>query len=407
MPKKLTTESFIEKSKKLHGEKYDYSKVVYVNNHTPVIIICPEHGEFKQLPMVHLRGCDCNLCGNEKIKNKLKKEKPIIILDKEKVLEEKRKKLLKNFIEKARKIHGDKYDYSKVNYINNSTKVCIIDEYGEEFWQMPSNHLKSQGTPKNRYDLIRKKLALTSEEFIERARKIHGDKYDYSKVNYINNHTKVVLICSEHGEFLISPDKHLSGRGCVKCSYVIRGKKQSLGKEEFVKRAKEIHGDKYEYSNVEYKNNITKVCIICPKHGEFWQPPQVHLNGCGCNLCHCNKMETLLLNFFEEKKLHYEYQKQFEWLKDKKPLKLDFYLPDFNVAVECQGEQHFYPVKHFGGEKKLIKNIKRDKLKKELCDMHGIKILYFSNLKIDDKDIIRDLDKLMEEIVKNKSEKNK
>ena len=115
---------------------------------------------------------------------------------------------------------------------------------------------------------------LTTEEFIIKAKEVHGDKYDYSKVNYINVDTKVCIICPTHGEFLQMPSSHLNGRGCPRCS----GNKK-LTTEEFIIKAREINGDKYDYTKVEYVNNSTKVCIICPTHGEFWQTPNGHLSG--------------------------------------------------------------------------------------------------------------------------------
>ena len=122
---------------------------------------------------------------------------------------------------------------------------------------------------------------LTTEEFVERAKKIHGDKYDYSKVEYINNSTEVCIICSKHGEFWQKPEKHLRGHGCAKCCKT--GIKSNTN--DFIEKAKIVHGDKYDYSKVEYVNNHTKVCIICPIHGEFWQTPNSHLNGNGCFDC--------------------------------------------------------------------------------------------------------------------------
>ena len=124
-----------------------------------------------------------------------------------------------------------------------------------------------------------KNKKLTTEEFIKRAREVHGDKYDYSKVEYINSNTKVCIICPEHGEFWQTPGSHLSGKGCEKCV------RPSYDTKSFVDCAKKIFGDKYDYSKVEYVNTKTKVCIICSKHGEFWMKPNVHLQGCGCNLC--------------------------------------------------------------------------------------------------------------------------
>lgn len=179
---------------------------------------------------------------------------------------------LKDFITKAREIHGDKYDYSKVEYVDDKTKVCIIDpEYGE-FWQTPANHLKGSGCPKRSG-----KSVPTKEEWVASARKVHGDKYDYSKVDYVNNRTKVCIICPEHGEFWQKPNDHLKGKGCPKCVVEQNRKNQSLGAKAFLKKARLVHGDKYDYSKVDYVNGNTMVCIISPELGEFWQTPNDHI----------------------------------------------------------------------------------------------------------------------------------
>lgn len=120
---------------------------------------------------------------------------------------------------------------------------------------------------------------LTKEVFIERARKEHGEKYDYSLVEYANITTKVRIICPIHGEFWQTPDAHVRGQGCPRC--VGKGMNTNI----FINRARSIHGNKYDYSKAEYINNSTNVCIICPKHGEFWQTPASHLLGCGCHEC--------------------------------------------------------------------------------------------------------------------------
>ena len=125
-------------------------------------------------------------------------------------------------------------------------------------------------------------------KFIKKAKEIHGDKYDYSKVEYKNSNTKVCIICPEHGEFWQLPYHHLHGCGCSKC----RSKKMTLTTEEFIERAKEIHGDKYDYSKTEYVDNKTKICIICPIHGEFWQIPLNHLQNKGCPYCGKTKKYT-------------------------------------------------------------------------------------------------------------------
>ena len=115
-----------------------------------------------------------------------------------------------------------------------------------------------------------------TEEFIRKAREVHGDKYDYSKAEYKNHLTKITIICPEHGEFQQIPSGHLSGHGCPKCSG-----KAKLTTEEFIRKAREVHGDKYDYSKVDYKNANTNITIVCPEHGEFEQRPADHLRGAG------------------------------------------------------------------------------------------------------------------------------
>ena len=115
---------------------------------------------------------------------------------------------------------------------------------------------------------------LTQDDFINKARIIHGDKYDYSKVNYMGSENKVCIVCPKHGEFWQTPHRHLMGDKCPKCSV-----KSKLDNNSFVERARKIHGNKYDYSKVNYVDSLTPVCIICPEHGEFWQRPSAHLSG--------------------------------------------------------------------------------------------------------------------------------
>ena len=167
-------------------------------------------------------------------------------------------KKLENFVKKAREVHGDKYDYSKVEYTNNYTKVCIICPEHGEFWQAPNNHInQKQGCPKCSH----RSYKLSNEEFTIKAKEIHGNKYDYSKVDYVNNRTKVCIICPEHGEFWQTPYKHLNKQGCPRCYGNIKS-----NTEEFIAKAREVHGNKYDYSKVEYSGCENKVCIICPEH---------------------------------------------------------------------------------------------------------------------------------------------
>lgn len=135
---------------------------------------------------------------------------------------------------------------------------------------------------------------LTTSEFISKAKLVHGDKYDYSLVEYVDRRTKVTIVCPEHGEFAQTPNRHLSNHGCPKCSIQSRVDKRTFTKEEFISKAIEVHGDKYDYSKVEYINGHTKVCIICPIHGETYETPSNHLRSCGCQRCFHEKHKKLV-----------------------------------------------------------------------------------------------------------------
>lgn len=290
------------------------------------------------------------------------------------------------FISRAKLVHGDKYDYSNCIYTGRDKKVCIICPEHGEFWQRADHHLDGHGCP---YCSGRGK---TTEWFISQAKKIHGDRYDYSKVNYINSNKKVCIICPEHDEFWQYPYNHLRGATCKKCL--------SLKTSEFIDMAKRIYGDKYDYSQTKYVNTYTKVKIICPKHGEFWQRPDHHLSGFGCPHCSNSKMENLVCEKLKEYNIKYNVQKTFNWLMWKNKMRLDIFLPEYNIAIECQGGQHFYPVNFYGGNEEYIDIVNRDKRKKELCNMHSIKVLYYTDVKLEEYpyDVITDLDELIKKI---------
>ena len=264
--KNMTTEEFIQKAKAVHGDKYDYSKVEYVNAITKVCIICPKHGEFWQRPAEHLRGNGCSKCGHEYVSALRKRTKEW-------------------FLEKAHEVHGNKYDYSQIQYDKVTSKVCIICPEHGAFMQTPDHHLQGAGCPECGKLRIANSRKKTTADFISEARRVHGDQYDYSKVHYINSRSKVIIICPKHGEFQQSPANHLNGNSCPVCG---RDRIRQLNlktTEWFLEQAHIVHGEKYDYSKTKYIDSSTKVCIICPEHGEFWQLPGSHLKGHGCIVC--------------------------------------------------------------------------------------------------------------------------
>ena len=308
------------------------------------------------------------------------------------------------FIERAKSIHGDKYDYSKVKYEGMTKHVCIICPEHGEFWQTPINHLSGKGCYKcGKEASQRTRFKSVANSVVERFKKVHGDKYDYSKVKYVNAHTKVCIICPEHGEFWQTPYNHLYGYGCKKCAMDILTANNLMSADEFIEKAKKIHGDKYDYSKVEYKNCKTKVCIICPEHGEFWQTPDNHIGKRthnGCPMCAESKLEQEIRVLLTEHSVNFEYNKSKKWLKG---LRLDFYLPEYKIAIECQGKQHFEPV-DFGGKgyekslKDFLNTKKYDLLKKQRCKENGVKLLYYSDRK-NENEMITDKEELLGHIV--------
>lgn len=279
----------------------------------------------------------------------------------------------KEFIKRAKAIHGDKYNLSEAKYVNMYTKVCIICPKHGEWWVTPTNFLKGCGCR----ECMKQRFSLSLEDFVERATKCHNGKYDYSKVKYAGYENKVCIICPEHGEFWQTPDHHVHGHGCPVCS-----KNKKYTTEEFISECENRFKYDYDYSKVEYVNWNTKVCIICPKHGEFWITPNNFLRGKKCPKCSESKLEYRIRTLLEDNKIRYVYRcnkNNFEWLDLQH---LDFYLPDYNIAIECQGVQHFYATDFAGRGKKWandkLEQIKElDKMKAKKCNKNNIKLLYF------------------------------
>lgn len=318
-----------------------------------------------------------------------------------------KKKTTEQFISQAKQIHGNKYDYSKVNYEGSEAKICIICPIHGEFWQTPHRHLMGDNCP-----ACSSKAKLNTAAFIEKAKKTHGNKYDYSKTEYVNNKTKVCIICPKHGEFYQSPIPHIHGYGCPICGAESTGQKKRLPQDDFIAKANTIHNNKYYYDKVKYKTSITPVVITCPLHGDFEQTPHKHLQGHGCPICG-SKNNITEIRFFETLKKEFsnvEYQKTFPFLQNKSGVqKIDFYLPEYNVGIELNGRQHYVPVEIWGGENGLALTQKRDLNKYIQCKENGIRLFYFTppSMKQFISNYFEKVYTSLEELIRNiKSEKN-
>lgn len=367
-----TTEDFIAKAQNIHGNRYDYSLVEYKGTHTKVKIVCPEHGIFEQEPNVHIMGSGCPICAVTEAADA-------------------RRGNLQDFIAKAKKVHGEKYTYDECIYIDSDTKVAIrCPEHGL-FHQRPANHLMGNGCPKCGHVAGSEKRSLPLDDFLKRAKNIHGDKYDYSAFVFKNGRAKSIIGCPIHGPFLQSPFVHLIGEGCPKCSIAKRKEKRITPQDDVIKRFRAIHGDKYDYSKVKYVNSHTKVCIICPIHGDFTQTPSSHERGSGCPRCRESIGERKVARWLDKHNIIYLRQFRINpqyHIFGPKRLYVDFYLPDHNIVIEYNGEQHYKRCSIWQSKDDFFNQQERDKILREYCKLHKINLIEIPYTKIKDIDVI-------------------
>jgi very-short-patch-repair endonuclease len=350
--RKLNQKEVLERLKKVHGDEYDYSLVEYVEAHTKISIRCRKdgHGIFEQTLNNHLRGQGCPKCGI--IKSDTKRTKSTV-----------------DFIKQAKEVHPDKnYGYDKVDYKVAIKEVIIVCPVHGEFSQIPNSHLQGIGCRKCGTNSTIEKLKLTIDEFIERSNIIHNNFYGYEKVVYVNNRTDVIISCPVHGEFSQTPGSHLQGQGCEDCGIIKRADAQRKTLEQFIQEANLVHKGIYKYDNVDYKTTNKKVSIICKIHGDFPQTPSEHLLGSGCPKCY-NKREgrlAIILNEIGVVHRNYRINNRF----------FDFYLPEYDLIIERDGEQHYFePFMIVGSRMKTIEqNHQNDIEKTELAKSKGHKI---------------------------------
>lgn len=306
-----------------------------------------------------------------------------------------KKKTTEQCIVDFRKVHGDKFIYTDVVYDGRDVPVNIICRIHGVFPQTPHHHLQGEGCP-----YCAKNRKLTNEDFRRRSYEIHKDNYNYTKTDVDNRdeNGRVIITCHIHGDFKQDPIRHLVGYGCQKCAVEKRREMQKYTVEEFEEKAKIKHfGKNYKYHQ-DYIDCKTKIIITCRIHGDFSQKPNDHLNGEGCPFCKSSHLEQEIRLLLNNNDVIYEEQKNFDWLGRQS---LDFYLPQYNIAIECQGIQHFKPINYWGGEERLEKTMAYDKTKLDLCINHGIRIFYYANYDYDfPYDVFTDKNKLITEINK-------
>lgn len=379
---RIKNDVLIERLRKVHGDKYIYAIDISDNRdeNGKIMVTCPRHGEFWIRVSHHLNGVGCKKCSNER--NSI----PRFTTDK--------------FKEKLFKLHGnDDYDFSNSIYNGYYNDVSFICKKHGKITRKASELLTCKYCcNKCHKESISSRQFSNTEEFISKAKKKHGDKYDYSKVKYVSAKENVIITCKIHGDFMQTPNSHLSGRGCNKCSSQRFTYMDNKEREEMFRK---VHGDRYSYCWETYTKNHYPMKMICKKHGEFWQKPTKHLIGEQCPKCNRSKLEDDIESFLNDNNIDFIPQKTFGWLGLQS---LDFFLPKYSIAIECQGGQHFRQVKFYGGEEGLKKRKLLDERKLKKCNEHSIRILYYSNLGIEyPYEVFEDKEKLLEEIRKGDS----
>lgn len=308
-------DKFFKNAKKVHGDTYDYSKVVYVDARTNVDIICRKHGVFPQKPDNHTSGSGCSKCGRERS-------------EKAKLLKE------EDFLLKSKILHNNFYGYNNIIFVDAGTKVNIDCPIHGSFPQTPTQHLQGRGCKECGYAKTAEKHRKSTEDFITKAVTVHGDRYDYSISEYKKATEDIKIICKIHGEFSQSAINHTTGSGCYDCGQESSNNSKFSNTEDYIKKAIKVHKGIYTYENVSYNRADETVIINCKKHGEFKQLAYNHLNGKGCPKCVgiVSKAETEIKDFISE---YIEVEQSNRKVLDGK--EIDIFIERLNVGIEYNG----------------------------------------------------------------------
>jgi len=349
MVRKMSQGEFITRVKAVHVDKFDLSKTVYGNYHDKVIVSCGKHGDFMIAASGLLSGKGCKRCANEKLSKtrSLTREK---------------------FLEKSKLKHGDKYDYSLVCEVSSFKDIVtvICPTHGAVEVQAREHYTSTGCTVCGRKKSSDKRRSST-EEFIKKAIAVHGDKYDYSKCVYITSKDKMEIICRKHESvFLQDANGHLRGNGCPKCKWDKILEAKFIGTEEFIRRSKTVHGDKYSYDRSNYIGYQLPITVTCGIHGDFEATPDNILHGSGCSKCGSTASQV-------EDRIADELESFTRVLRRDKSLlggrrEIDIYLPDLSLAIEYNGG-----IWHSERFHKNPKYHMRDKI--DSCNSKGVRLV--------------------------------
>ena len=381
--------TIVSEAQKVHGEKYNYEHVENIKNvNCKIRIICPIHGEFEQTYWNHVhQKKGCKFCGRIRTT-------------------EAKKLSIKTFIERSKKTHEDfeNYDFSniKLEEKDHFGRIKMFCKQHGEFLIRKEHFMNGVGCQKclgHKHEDEQVRIELS---------KLHPH-LDFSETMFSEHdeNYRISVICPKHGIRKLSYFSLRRGCGCDLCKWEKGGFKNRMNYEDFIQRAEETHGKGtyfYEKDIMTNRDKQGRIKITCPIHGDFWVNMSNFLHGrSGCTKCSMSLLEKEISSFLKEKNILFEQQKSFTWLKNHKNLYIDFFLPQYNIGIECQGLQHFEQIEFFGGEEGFKKRNENDALKKNLCNQHGIKLLYFSHEKVNfPYEVFSSTDILLEKLTKEK-----
>lgn len=397
--KRLSQSEFVSRCQAQHGDRYDYGKVVYDGPDSEIIVTCKPHGDFNIVARVHLNNArGCPVCADERrvTSQRFLKRCHAIFGDaytydavtfetvsdvvtvtckkhgdfsravshllegrgcpqcaRERVVAKPRKTPSYDVVERFVSVHGDRYDYSLVNFVAYDVPVDVICRKHGVFPILPINHWKGAHCRKCARETAGEKNRLGDSEWLEKFRAVHGDRYDYPSVQRIHSEKRIDVVCKEHGVFSVLVRNHYYGKhGCPDCSDYGPDSQQSV-----LRKFLRIHGDRYDYSEVDYRGTKDKVTIICKSHGRFLQAPDSHIQGAGCPKCgiesrlalpsrSVSKAELEIQQYVNSLGFDTEHgylpQSDSKWT-------FDVILPDQKLAIEYNGVYwHSYPRAHRG-----------------------------------------------------------
>lgn len=310
-------------------------------------------------------------------------------------------------VHQANLVHNGLYGYKDIIKGTPLKIVCECKEHGE-FQMSFQHHLSGQGCPKCRYIKSGQKVRKNHSDFIKQVNELHTNIEEYDILSeYITNKDYIDIYCkctdengNEHGLFKLSPNNILSvnKEWCPKCGMQKNILSRRNSEEKWIEKAKKKHRGKYIYDEkLNYTDSSHKVNILCPTHGYFSMAARNHLFGQGCPICKESKLEKEVAALLSDNNIEFIPQKRFKWLGRQS---LDFYLTEYNLAIECQGKQHFGLGGWSSSQEEFVAIKERDELKRKLCEVHGIKILYYTNIKLEEYpyDVITDKNELLNKL---------